>query len=70
MGHIIAELKKNLKNAIMRLCDLRPILHARAHALYACCNVTYIIFILHALKYFVLLSVACKYVLSLVDSHN
>ena len=61
--------KKNVKNAIKRLRDWRPIPHARAHALYACCNVTYI-FILHVLKYFVLVSVACKYyVLSLVDSH-
>ena len=60
--------KKNVKNAIKRLRDWRPIPHARAHALYVCCNVTYI-FILHVLKYFVLVSVACKYVLSLVDSH-
>ena len=64
----MAELKKKCKECNQEGTCWRSIPHARAHALYACCNVTYI-FILHVLKYFVLVSVACKYVLSLVDSH-
>ena len=45
-GHIIAELRKKCKECNQEGTCWRPRQHARAHALYACCNVTYI-FILH-----------------------